>query len=101
MPTWGALTLLNYEGAPRLWGNSLEDARALAKQWQAGYVIVYTDGSNLDKNLLAANDLEICGSLDWNEFGEILEVLSPPDHTGGRWPTLWLLRVCGMDSVAN
>ena len=101
MPTWGALTLLNYEGAPRLWGNSLEDARALAKQWQAGYVIVYTDGSDLDKNLLAANDLEICGSLDWNEFGEILEVLTPPDHTEGRWPTLWLLRVCGVDSVTN
>jgi hypothetical protein len=88
MPDWWAVSELNYEGAPDVWGREVPDVLRQMKTWEADYVVVYqTDGAPLEEKWAEAG-FKVLGLFSWSayekEFG-ITQAYSGPA------PDWWLL----------
>jgi len=67
-PDWWAIYSANYEGASDWWGRSVDDVVIKLKEWDAGYVIAFTQGEKIDKEAWKNQGFECVSELHWNKL---------------------------------
>ena len=89
-PDWYAVYETNYNGAPEVWGRSIDDVEKNISFWKAEYVIVYQDAGT---NLASAwhNSFEVVSELDWQELLDT-ETAHSLILSGKKPPKWWLLK---------
>lgn len=89
-PDWYAVFETNYEGAPSIWGRSVEEVRQNMNYWQADYAIIYQDsGSELSS--IWRDAFEVVSEFDWlTVFDEecVRGIIAKPLNS----PQWWLLK---------
>ena len=66
MPDWYAVSETNYQGAPQIWGRSLDAAIQNCEILSASYIVIYQVGnSELDEKW--TKDFQLLSVLDWSE----------------------------------
>jgi len=89
-PDWWAVSQTNYEGAPTLWGRSIEEIENNLNYWNTEYVIVYGD-TQTELNTSFLTFFTVINSFDW---GLILPNFEKLDllNKSIKAPKWWLLR---------
>jgi hypothetical protein len=90
-PDWYAVMDTNYEGAPSIWGRSVDEVLANTRAWNAQYVIVYEP---VDKHLDPRwNDaFELVSTFSWQPYTSLLRDYSIiPDYVD---IPVWYLLKC-------
>lgn len=88
LPDWHAIAETNYDGAPNLWGRSIEEVKTNLRDWKADYAIIYTEGGMLfDQNWF--DEFEVVASFDWAKWQDAFGQDSP--WVGKLPPKWWLL----------
>ncbi len=77
-PDWYAVQETNYLGAPSIWGRSKATVEKNLGYWSAGYVIVYQENMDLDKEWIDSFDL--ISMFSWKDYHFNLEQIYSRDN---------------------
>jgi hypothetical protein len=86
IPSWEAISILNYKEAHEFWGRNPHEVSQNATQWKTDYVLIYQEENNIIEEKWIEAGFKIIEELDWKNFAELNnETLFPK-------PKWWLLK---------
>lgn len=85
-PDWYAVGDTNYDGAPIIWGRSLDEVRDICRRWNASYVMIY-QSSNTEIDERWYSYFDKIAEFDWAEHLYLLNgfALWPDELPCPKW----------------